>query len=45
MTDLRYDIIRALYKQGVFRGVDSATAAADAVLEAIGVDDPDIPND
>lgn len=35
MSDLRYEIVRALYKQGVFTRVEPAYAAADAVIQVL----------
>lgn len=37
MTDLRYNIIRALYRQGVFKRVTQAYDAADAVIATLGL--------
>lgn len=42
MSDMQYEIVRALYKQGVFKRVDGALAAADAVIEALGLQDKDL---
>lgn len=37
MSNLQCEIVRALYTQAVFNRVESAYAAADAVIEALGL--------
>lgn len=42
MSKLQYEIVRALYTQAVFNRVESAYDAADAVINALGLQDREL---